>query len=487
VRLGIRAQLVLWLGALLLLALVPLFLAVANLTRASLDAAWQRNARALGRAIAGHVNEARRSRPAELDALLDAQVGQHVGAIGLYDSSGALIKKSGAAGALGALPPEVKPGREQVLSVNTPRGPALLMVVPGLDGAVGALLHTDRKSVRVAPLVRLVALYTGLLGLGLLVFTYIVLTRIVVRPLDKLRLAAGNVAEGQRVLSVPQGGGRELTELGSSLARMTATIRAEEEAMRDKVAELKRATDQLKRARDTVIRSERLASVGRLAAGLAHEIGNPIAAILAFQELLAQSENLDEDERDFLARMTRETERVHRILRDLLDFARPAAASKASSEPEEPASTSVADAVEHVLQLVRPQQSFGGIEIISAVESGLPPVGMHPERVEQVLLNLLLNAADVVPAASGQINIGAIVGEERVRISIEDNGGGIDPVVRDQLFEPFVTTKEVGKGTGLGLAVCRGLVAAAGGSISVEDGSDGARFVLELPIVSSES
>ena len=336
------------------------------------------------------------------------------------------------------------------------------------------------SEVGVAPVVRLVALYTALLGLTLLVFSSFVLTRVVVTPLDKLRLAAGHVAEGGAELVVPKGGSAELLELGASLATMCAKLRAEEHKLRDKVEELHAASEKLKQAQDTVVRSERLASVGKLAAGLAHELGNPIAAILSFQELLADSSNLDDDERDFLSRMNKETERVHRILRDLLDFARPAASVVSASE-DGMASASVHGAIEHVLHLVRPQKAFADVDLRTDLGERQPAVAMAAERLEQVLLNLLLNAADVVPKPGGVIALSLIANDTHVELSIEDNGGGIDPEVADRLFEPFVTTKEIGKGTGLGLAVCRGLVEAVGGEIRVEEGDQGARFVLGLP------
>lgn len=477
VRLGIRAQLVVWLAALLALAFVPLIYAITHLARASFTQTWEQDARSLGRAIAAHVSEARAHRSSdELDALLEAQLGDSVAAIGVYDPSGRIARRAGAAS---ALPESVAPGRDEVREVGTSRGPALLVLVPSRTGVVGALLHADPAALRVGPLVQLIALYVGMLGLGLLFVAYIMMTRVVVAPIEQLSRGAGKVAEGARELRVPARGGRELIDLGASLATMTATLRAEEEQLRASVAELEAAHAELQETQATLIRSERLASVGRLAAGLAHEIGNPIAAILSFQELLLDGE-LDADQRDFLERMKRETERINHILRDLLDFARPAA--KGLAEEDAIGTASVREAIEQVVALVRPQRSFGDVELELAIDEGLPAVAMHPERVEQLLLNLLLNAADAVTAPGGHVRVGARRTGSTVAIAIEDNGGGIAPSVRSRLFEPFVTTKEVGKGTGLGLAVCRGLVESAGGHIVVEDGDEGARFVVTLPV-----
>ena len=510
VRLGIRLQLLLALGSLLVLAFVPLFFAVASLTRATMGQVRESNARALGRAIAGHVTEARATRGDDgLLPLLEAQLGEDgVAAIGVYDSAGRLIVHAGEGAAAEALPASMALNAEEVRPVQTARGGALLIVVPdqanaaggARRGAVAALLRTDPSTVPSAPLVRLVALYTGVVALALLVFAYISMTRLVVRPVVELSDAARRVADGARRLEVPASGGRELMELAESLQLMTERLRADEEALRGKIAEIERATAELKSAQERLVRSERLASVGRLAAGLAHEIGNPIAAILGFQELLLEGGLDPREERDFLERMKRETERVHHVLRDMLDFARPqslapssAGGAGAPGAAIPHAAGIVSESIADVVALMAPQKSWKGVALVQEVAPDLPPVALAHAQLVQVLLNLLLNAADAVPGEGGRVTIRAMIAErigdsprgaaERgVRIEVEDNGPGIAPEIQGRLFEPFATTKEVGKGTGLGLAVCRGLLEAVGGTITAERGEQGgARFVLELP------
>lgn len=481
-RLGIRLQLLFALGALLVLAFVPLFFAVASLTQATLSSARASSARALGRAVAGHVTAARETRSAEdLASLLEAQLGPDgVAAIGVYDEAGRLAARAG--DAIDALPEALPPFDEQVTEVVTPRGAALRIVVPGSArrGPVAVVVPTDPRATRGAPLVRLVALYTGVVALALLVFAYLSMTRLVVQPIDALARAARRVADGARGLEAPQKGARELVYLGASLAQMTARLRAEEEALRAKIAETERYAADLSRAQERLIRSERLASVGRLAAGLGHEIGNPLSAILGFEELLLEGGLDAREQRDFLERMKRETQRIHRVLRDMLDFARPPASIR-PGEPEPPGC--VREAVSDVIALVTPQKSFRDVDLRAELEEGLPPVPLSHERLVQVLLNLLLNAADAVPREGGLIVIRAsLLTEARVRVEVEDNGPGIAAEIRGRLFEPFATTKQVGEGTGLGLAVCRGLVEAAGGTLLAEEGSErGARFVMDLP------
>lgn len=359
-------------------------------------------------------------------------------------------------------------------------GTLLLLAFLSLFFAVASLTRASMAGViPSAPLMRFLALYMGIFALGLLVFMYIAMTRLVVDPVERLSRAAARVAEGDRRLEVPRGGARELADLGSSLSQMTERLRADEEKLRAKIEEAMRYAKELEQAQARLVRSERLASVGRLAAGLAHEIGNPIAAILGFEELLLAG-GLDEaDQKDFLERMKRETERIHRILRDLLDFARPATNTLNADALATPGS--VPNALDTARALLGPQKALRDVEMHLEVENDLPAVTLADEQLVQVLLNLLLNAADAVPAQGGRIDVRAKRSDLSVRVEVEDNGSGIAPEIRDRLFEPFTTTKEVGKGTGLGLAVCRGLLEGAGGSINAEAGDVGARFVFTLP------
>ena len=478
-RAGLRLQILLLLGGLLLLTFVPLFYAVATYASFSLRQVRATHAQALGRAVAGHVAEARAHRtPDEMLSLLGAQVGaQGVAAIGLYDANGRPVARAGEPYIVDLLPRTVSPGRQMVIELE--QRSALEVIVPSADGTVVAILRTDDAAARAAPLVRLLGLYSLLVGLGLLVAAYFALTRLIVRPLDQLARAAERVALGARSFSVPQSGARELVELGANLHIMTERLIREEEALRAKIDEVERATLSLREAQDRLIRSERLASVGRLAAGLAHEVGNPIAALLGLEDLLLEGGLEPSEQHDFLQRMRKETERINRILRDLLQFARPGERREAAAGRGD-----VAEAVADTAALIAPQKAMRDIELDMEVSAGLPPVALAAEQLTQLILNLLLNAIDVLPGG-GRIRVTAARAEQSVSLTVEDNGPGVDGAVRERLFEPFVTTKEVGKGTGLGLAVCRGLVEAVGGTIALDPAFTlGARFVVELPLAS---
>ncbi len=474
-RPGIRLQILLSLGVLLTVAFVPLYFAVARLTEASLAAARRDAAGDLGRAVAAHVMAARgRRAPAEVEGLLEAQLSEGgVVAIGIYGAGG---KRSVGAGTVNLLPEQIETQRESTRQ----QGSTLLVAMPHHQEATAVLVAVslEAETSGGTPLVRLVALYTAVVGGTLLIFAYFAMTRLVVQPIDDVSRAASRVAAGARQFELKVSSPREIAELGESLRAMTEKLRADEEALRAKIDELESATRELRTAQDTVVRSEQLASVGRLAAGVAHEIGNPIAAILGFEDLLLAGDLAPDEQRDFLERMKRETERVNRVLRDLLDFARPGPVGDRST----PSSADLAETVEVVAALLKPQKPMQKIELELDIEQNLPAVGIARERLQQVLLNLLLNAAD---AAKSKIRVSASRHDEGALVRIEDDGPGVETNVAKTLFDPFVTTKEVGKGTGLGLAVCRGLVEAAGGSIRLTDGKlPGACFELRLPPVS---
>jgi signal transduction histidine kinase len=480
----LRLQIVLALAGLMLLAFVPLFFAVASLTRATVAGAREASARALGRAIATHVADARATHaPRALERAIEAHAGwDDVDAICVFARDGARLACAGAPGDAAAIAGPAAGIAETTVVVHGPRGRVLEVRSPADDVVVVSRMRLDDAGSEGAALVRLVALYMLTFALALLVFAYFALTRLIVRPVEQLVDAADRVASGARTLRLPRAGARELIELGTSVQSMTAKLMAEEAKLLLKVDELTETTTRLTQAQAQLVRSERMASVGRLAAGVAHEIGNPIAAIMGMEDLLLAGDLAPDEQRDFLERMRKETERIHVVLRDLLDFARPEEKAASSGAPSPPAD--VTSVVADVAALVRTQKSFRDVRLELAVE-GSPSVTLPAARLTQVVLNLVLNAGAALAAAkraAGHVTVRAHSTGDRVRIEVEDDGPGVDAAVKDRLFEPFVTTREVGEGTGLGLAVCRGLVESVGGEIAL-DGSHtpGARFVVTLP------
>jgi two-component system, NtrC family, sensor kinase len=483
---GLRTQIVLALAGLMLLAFVPLFFAVASLTRATLRGAREESARALGRVVAAEIGEAARGGNRDLLASrLSSEIGEGgVAAIAVYDAAGRRAASAGDALELELMRAPEMPTGEGALTSRGAHGRVLDVVIPEAGGAVVARLYTDEDADRAAPLVRLVALYMVVFATALLVFAYFALTRLIVRPLEALVRAADRVASARSVLDVPRAGAREIADLGQSVSSMTGRLIADEATLKRKVDELTRTTETLMITQAQLVRSERLASVGRLSAGIAHEIGNPIAAILGMEDLLLDGDLPSETTKDFIVRMKRETERIHGVVRDLLDFARPEKEAPMSGTMAQP--SVVSDVVRDVIALVRPQRAFKSVALGTELEDSPLKVRLSSARLTQVLLNLLLNAGDAVDSAplgaAKRVTVRAKRVGDQVRIEVEDSGPGIPKSLRGKLFEPFVTTKEVGSGTGLGLAVCRGIVESCGGEIALDESyEEGARFVVSLP------
>ena len=452
----------------MLLAFLPLYVAVASLTRATVMSSRESAARAVVRAVALHVADVERDGGVEVRRVLELHVSRGgIEELTVFDAKRTLVASAGRE--------LVRASGARVFEITTPAGASTLVArVRADDGSDGG-----------APLVRLVALYMTIFGLALLTFAYFALTRLIVRPVDSLVRAADRVASGSRTLVIPNAGARELVQLGASVQAMTSKLVADEAEMRAKVEELTLTTQRLRDAQSQLARSERLASVGRLAAGVAHEVGNPIAAIMGMEELLLEGDLPEATQRDFLVRMKRETERINTVVRDLLDFARPEQETKAGDPPSPPAH--VASVVADVAALVKPQKDFRAVTVktdLSSERASALSVQLPPARLTQVILNVVLNAGSAIAKAKGE---GSVVIRVRaagalVRIEIEDDGPGVPSELRDRVFEPFMTTKDVGEGTGLGLSVCRGLVEAAGGSIGIDPTYEaGARFYVELP------
>jgi two-component system NtrC family sensor kinase len=322
------------------------------------------------------------------------------------------------------------------------------------------------RALRPGPFVALaLAAAVAFVALGALV-----LFRAVARPVDRLLAAAERLGAGRDGLPIlhPPGEGTSpgLARAAVAFERVAGALAEERARLAAKVTELERANAALAAAQESLLRSERLAIVGRLAAGVAHEVGNPLGAIAGYAELarsrLAAGAAPEVD--DFLARIAAEASRIDGIVRGLLDFARPAAPLLAPVE--------LAGAVEGALRLARVQARMRDVAVEADVPPDLPPVEADPGRLAQVLLNLLLNAGDAM-GGRGSIRVTARRDGARVEVLVSDRGPGIPPGDLPRVFDPFFTTKPPGQGTGLGLSICHGIMESFGGSIAAENGSGG--------------
>ena len=221
-------------------------------------------------------------------------------------------------------------------------------------------------------------------------------------------------------------------------------------------------------------RSEQLAVLGQLAAGIAHEVGNPLTSISSIVQVL-QRKNSNDEVGEKLDMIIGQTRRITQIIRDLVDFSRPA------ESEEEP--TDINKQINKAVKIVRidGKSKNVGFSLDLTGEIGKPNV--IPDQFFQVILNLLLNSLDAMTNGKKEISISTEESEDTVIIRVSDNGIGIASKNKERIFEPFFTTKDVGKGTGLGLWVSNGIIQSFGGAISVEsEEGNGSTFTITLPL-----
>jgi len=232
------------------------------------------------------------------------------------------------------------------------------------------------------------------------------------------------------------------------------------------------------RLRSQLIHSERLSAVGQLVSGVAHELNNPLQSILGFTELLIDAEERPELRRD-LEQVRSEAIRAGKIVRNLLAFVR-----RSSSERM---TASVNDIVKTTISLRSYEFGTANIRLFESYAEDLPPVIVNPEEIQQVILNLILNAEQAMRGArrSGTLTVTTNVVDEMVTIEIQDDGPGVPTALAGRVFEPFFSTKDVGEGTGLGLSIALGIAEAHGGSLTLVPTEKGACFRLAVPAVSA--
>ena len=227
-----------------------------------------------------------------------------------------------------------------------------------------------------------------------------------------------------------------------------------------------------KKIEEELFRATKHASVGRLAAGVAHEIGNPLASISSLVQEL-QTEDLSSFTKESLTTINQHVHRIARIVRNLGDFAR--------LYPRQKVATDLKDILENTLNLVRYDKNFRKIEIRSDVQD-TPPLKIDPDQIQQVFLNLILNARDAMPDG-GSLDISVTQSNGNVLMRFVDTGHGIDAEVRDKVFDPFFSTKGPTKGTGLGLSICYSIIKDHGGTIEIDSEKDkGTRFTIKMPV-----
>ena len=332
-----------------------------------------------------------------------------------------------------------------------------------------------------------------LLGIGSLM-----LSRIVVVPIRKLLAATKRIAAGDYGHTVHVPGSAEIAELAESFNMMAQGLDKKRTEVEQTVSSLERANRELQAAREETVRSEKMASVGLLAAGMAHEIGTPLAAIIGYAGILGDELQGDPVKADYLRRIEAESGRIDRIVRGLLDYARP---TQAHGELVD-----CGGLLKETVDLLDGQGALKQVTTRLFLDDNLPRVFLDPHQLQQVLINLLINARDAMPRG-GELEVTVrmrisemffahnsisrrtpLMGRRKndfngafssslpgsgavsswLTIAVKDSGEGITPENLGRIFDPFFTTKDPGKGTGLGLAIAARIIDAFGGRIIAE-------------------
>jgi two-component system NtrC family sensor kinase len=344
----------------------------------------------------------------------------------------------------------------------------------------------------------------------LLGFGSYLLTRFIAIPIRKLLAATERIATGDLSHKVHVPGVAEIADLAEAFNKMVETLKEKREDVERYVTSLETINRELHAARQEALRSEKMASIGLLAAGTAHEIGTPLAAIMGYAGILRDEFPDDPVKTDYLNRIEAESGRIDRIVRGLLDYARPTPAIYEKVD--------VAETLSAAMEMLAEQGVFKNISTSVEIEGGLAPVHADRHQLQQVFINLLINARAAMPQG-GRLGIRATMADYQVnpegvsfvsrgikkgrrkedfggtfitsfraathliKIDIRDDGEGIAAENLERIFDPFFTTKEPGQGTGLGLAICARIIDSIGGRITVESAMGvGSTFTVWLPI-----
>ena len=379
------------------------------------------------------------------------------------------------------------PLKRGYLTVATPlRYQKRIIGAASLQIPLGGMYSTIRGSQKI------VLFYILLNTLFLAIFGFYLLYRSVIRPINRLVRRAEEFKEGEPFVLASNAGHNEFGRLSRALNLTLRGLEDSKAELRKSIDSLEETNQELTQAQEEIIRSEKLASIGRLASGVAHEIGNPIGIVLGYLDLL-KGADLEMDERqDFIDRIEKEIDRINKTIRNLLDFSRP---SKGEVK-----AVSVYHIIADMMDMLKPQPMMTDINVVVDHRAVEDTVLADPDRLKQVFLNIVMNAIDAMatnppPGDSDGKHLSITTslvqdnrsesGDARARVHVDcaDNGPGIPVEDLSRIFDPFYTTKEPGKGTGLGLSVSLRMIADMGGDIKVNSElGKGTKLTVILPL-----
>lgn len=311
----------------------------------------------------------------------------------------------------------------------------------------------------------------------ILLLTYRMI-RNLTQPIGEMAAATRRIAAGSLDQRVSVSSEDEIGQLAMGFNSMLGSLRQMKGDLEQwgKTLEQKvqQRTDELVAMQARMAEADRLAALGRLAAGVAHEINNPLGGILSLTALTLEDMDPRAPDRENLEEVIRQTERCRDIVKGLLDFSR-------QSEPRT-APADLNSLIDATLALVEKQALFHNIEVVRRLAPDLPNVVVDESQIQQVFINIILNAVQAMQERGRLVIETRLSGDRFVEAAIIDTGPGIPPEVHGRIFEPFFTTRKDGEGTGLGLAIAYGIMAKHGGTIEVESGpGSGATFIVRLP------
>lgn len=300
-----------------------------------------------------------------------------------------------------------------------------------------------------------------------------VVAKQMVRPIRELNRAVLAVAAGDLQTRIRVTGADEIGELSRAFNEMAASLAVSRAELTDANEALIDANLEMRQMQEGLLRAERLAAIGQLAAGVSHEIDNPVGIILGLAELMLEETPSDDFRYEDLQAIIEECKRCRRITGGLLGFARSSVGALGEVD--------LMQLVQSTLDALRPQKLFKRVEIVVQAEE-LPPLQVDADQIRQVLINLCLNAAQAM-SGRGRLTVNLARQDGFVLVDVSDTGPGIPPQALEQVFAPFYSTKGRGEGTGLGLSICRRLIEEHRGELTVANlPSGGALFRIRLPI-----
>jgi two-component system NtrC family sensor kinase len=349
----------------------------------------------------------------------------------------------------------------------------------------GLSLKREDASLAQSSLWVVILLLSGAACIGL--FVWIAIRTVLHTPLRRLRTGTEHLAEGELGYQIPVQSADELGDLANAFNSMSNQLQAAQREITSWTHTLEhrveQKTSELQNTQQQILQVERMIAIGKMSAVVAHEINNPLAGILTYAKLIKKwiargikDEEQKQEAIESLDLIASESKRCGELLQNLLSFSRTA-----------PMNMSLSDlniVIARTIRLAEHKAEISGVLLQVDLDRNLPPLQCDSAQIEQVALALVINAIDAMPHGGNLwVSTRALPGNEQIELQVRDDGVGIPPEILPHIFDPFTTTKEVGKGVGLGLAVSKGIVERHGGQIEVvSELGVGTTFRIILPM-----